>query len=87
MSPDTAFAVVTGCGVGAVALAAAALFTQPRQVHAEPAAPPEPSPVEWFARHDLRCGHTSTPHEPTPVGGLVCLNCGTTTLTTRTETS
>lgn len=75
MSPDTAFAVVTGCGVGAVALAAAALFTQPRQVHAEPAAPPELATAStWLACHAPACGHMETLHDPTPVG-LVCRDC------------
>lgn len=81
MSPDISFAVATGCGVGAFALAAATLFIPTRQITSEPAAP-EPSPA-WLVCDDLRCAHTTTPHRPTPVGGLACDYCGT----VRTEAS
>jgi hypothetical protein len=32
----------------------------------------------YYACHSTVCAHLATPHDPTPVGGRACRNCGAT---------
>jgi len=61
----------------AVAVIGARLVWHPTQPTVQPRALQDPG--VWLACHSLTCAHTTTLHDPTPVGGLACRNCHTVT--------
>lgn len=78
MSPDTVWLVVLVAALSGVLLGLLALtvtLIRRGRVPNEPAGPAiGGSP--YYACHSTVCAHLATPHDPTPVGGRACRNCG-----------